>query len=364
MVHKCNCGDFGFNIYDSTTINVKMDGGLFGGMRTSDIIAGGIFGLLNRGVSGFMAGWAMKNIGTTNYAPTGGSIFGFGGGGYYGGGSGFAIDNTYSTMGAIPASGAGAPKKNADGTLTYTLPNGTTFTVNPDGTPVKPAATTDPAANPAATTTVNPAATTTVTEGNGVDGKPLTDDQKTAAKKAGNILLNAVNDKKADGTTEQIYSGVFQHTTKTNIENGATLKKDNDVRKQWHKGTASEATEADYKKAVVLGDADGKHTDTDPTTGAPQYFTMTDYRSGNQYTFHIRGYNASSGKLEYTVDTGLSKLSNDDNAGKGTNGKNWEFAAGAKDLIFSVNVNTTTNEIELTYSNGDKVALDKLAKKT
>lgn len=314
MVHKCNCGDFGFNIYDSTTINVKMDGGLFGGMRTSDIIAGGIFGLLNRGVSGFMAGWAMKNIGTTNYAPTGGSIFGFGGGGYYGGGSGFAIDNTYSTIGAIPASGAGAPKKNADGTLTYTLPNGTTFTVNPDGTPVKPAATTDPAA----TTTANPAATT----------DPAATTASSGSGTTGNITYaNGVSP--SDISEEKIPTSDKPAINKTQFND---LLKSNDASATATNTVAK--TKEDIHGSVSIGATKGgtqgtKAQEVDETTGFLNSFTIADPQhggdNGSKWVFELVGVN--NGHPLYRAKNTTKETTNgaDDRSGQSTMGSGVTF---------------------------------------
>ena len=182
---------------------------------------------------------------------------------------------------------------------------------------------------------------------------------KEAAKDAGNKLYNAVNDKGVDGKSDTIFSGLFERVEPNkNRENGATLKQDDKTRRSWQKGKTEAALEKDYKDAVRMGDSKGENVAKDKDTGAPVFFTMTDYRSGNEYTFKLSGHD-DKGNLQYTIDTAKSNLSHDD---KGVNGKNWEFADGAESLVFNVNVNESGKEIELTYSNGEKVALNKLVK--
>ena len=241
------------------------------------------------------------------------------------GSGGFAIDSTYM----------GGTYTPTEGQIKFTKPGSTTTT------------TTDTTATTTTTTAADPKA-----------------DPKADGKKTGNILWNAVNDHntKADGTQgdAQNYSGVFASSTSTYLENGATLKEGDTTRKQWHKGSATDANEQDYKDAVKIGVAKGSVTDADKQdadTGAPMYFTMTDYRSGNMYTFKL--VKGNNGKLQYKIDKDHSDLSKDDTTKY--NGHNWEFVDSVESLVFDVNVDTNSHEIKLSY-NGGPVALDTLVR--
>lgn len=203
------------------------------------------------------------------------------------------------------------------------------------------------------------------------DFDSLSDADKAKAKERGNALTRAVNDLDTkDGTTVKTYSGIFESgPNKANVENGATLKytDENQARKfkiySDRKGNivTEDATTQDYRDAVKIGNSKGDESTmaTDPMTGAPQYFTMTDYRSSNQYTFRLYGFDTKTGKLQYKIDKDGSNLGVDNDV---RNRKDWEFIKGAENLIFEVEINEDNQEIELTH-NGQKVSYNAFARK-
>ena len=355
--HRPNPLDDGFHINIRTNMNINMGNNI----NTS---RGSFWGGFLGGLSGSILGFA-QNLGEMFIASKMSNGMGIGGNSIWGGGyfpnnfnrnvgqsifgAGFNVTPyNIDLSGVTPYNGAPVGGNNVKADSTVEKPADKKETVAPEK--VKDNTTVDK--------TENNQKTEEKPEAKKSEPK---DDTKVpeSVKKAGNKLYNAVIDKGVDGNSDTVFSGVFGRVAPDkNIENGSTLKQGDKTRGSWQNGKTEAASEKDYKDAVRIGDSKGENVEKDKDTGAPVFFTMTDYRSGNEYTFKLSGHD-DKGNIQYKIDKAKSNLTHDD---KGINGKNWEFADGAENLVFNVNVNESGKEIELTYGNGEKVALNKLVR--
>ena len=107
--------------------------------------------------------------------------------------------------------------------------------------------------------------------------------------------------------------------------------------------STTKANDADFKNAVKLGTAKGNDTEN-RTDGYPTYFTITDYRSHNEYTFQFS--RVKDGKLYYKWDKTDSDLTKDDQ--DKYNNTNWVANSSFNtDTEFEVRI--VNGEIKLSY---------------
>jgi len=311
-------GDIGFgNINFSTTINIfggaprgraTFGSGLMGGFSGWGFGIGGWFGGGRMTTGSFLGGMLGKLLGTAMNVGTaaamsrlgggyggyrggyGGSIFGGGYGAGYGYGTGSMLDHCYIRPGSTPVAGTGTQgTASTQGTSTSDADK-----ADADNTSARQGT---PSANPPAD---NNESSTTVTQVSSGNGSPTADYLRTyiEGEKGGNFISG-------DSTTRQ---------------NGETLDGSNNI-KTWGDGTSKTANQNELKDAVKLGKADGTGDKEKDTSGYPKYFTMTDYRSHNEYTFVFSRTN--NGHVYYKWDKTSSNLTKDDE-GK-YNNREWQI---------------------------------------
>ena len=167
----------------------------------------------------------------------------------------------------------------------------------------------------------------------------------------GKKLLEAINGDNAGKVTSRV----------PGRQDTASLKKDDRIRKTWadtdNAGNKSTLGTNDQKDAVRLGTSN--NTDANATAGPnkdyPKYFTITDYRSHNEYTFEFA--KVENGKVYYKWNKTASNLDKDgkfNEAGK-YNSTNWiENSSFDENTLFEVTLEDD-DEIHLTYDGSTSV---------
>lgn len=145
---------------------------------------------------------------------------------------------------------------------------------------------------------------------------------------------------------------------KAGNEGVASLKKDDSVRGTWQDvhGTNNQKTTLganDQKDAVKLGTANGTDGDKKSTNGYPTYFTITDYRSHNMFTFeYVSGGGTET--LKYKIVQGKSDITKDDT--EKYNNTNWGFDSATDGTVYDVVI----EDGEIVLKNGNQTIAHKI----
>ena len=308
------------------TINIFMDGG-FGGVSsrwnwghffgaTAGSFLGTTFnflkvGLMSRFFGGNAWGGNALNAGWNTGAQYGaaGNLFGYG---FNNGGYLASTIGTGRRITGLPSEYFGSGVINYGGVPTTTAKPADNAAKPEDNTP-KP---TEPTKKPAETTT-KPAETTKKPVDNG-DGVPSA------------TYLTTLITGEAAGKVEP----------KEGNQGVASLNENVEDRKTWDDvhGTENKKTKLgndDIKDAVKLGTAKGTNDANEKAEGDyPKYFTITDYRSHNEYSFQF--VSSDDGKLKYKFIANESDLSKDDQ--NKYNNTNWELDASSDGTIYEVEI--------------------------
>ena len=327
---------YGSNGYDSFDIKFKASVGGTGFVQNTGFSWGmfaqnALGALMNVGMFAMMAKWFGGNNAAagTGINPLFNNFGGLTGGNY---GGTFDLAHSYVTP----------------FTPTATTPSTTTATTS---TPATTTATTSTAttSTPATTTaTTTTATTTTATTTTATTTTATTTTTPTSSSPAGAVssgdgvptgaYLKTLINSDAAGTVKNQAPGTSEY------EGVDSLKKNGGARAKWAdkvNGTpkTTSTTSQNYTDAVKLGKA-GNAEGADETVGDyPKYFTITDYRSHNEYTFEFS--QVKDGKVLYKWNQSASNLTKDDT--DKYNGTNWIANNG-------FNANT---EFEVTVAGGD-----------
>lgn len=321
-----NMGDLDLPTFRPSTININIFGGfrpkasfgsgLWGGFSGFGFGIGGMFGGGRMTTGSFIGGLLGKALGTAMNVGTfalfnkiGGGGSGLFGGGLYNSGYGSSIygggygDTFLSTIrpGTIAASTVTPSVATSAQAGTTSTQSGTTATSATPST----STTTTPSSTSAAQPAAQQSASTNNNQGN-TTVTPVTCDDGTPT--AG-YLIELIN----GNTGGNFVSG-------TSRQNGETLNGSNN-KMNWVDGTNNKSTNNDIVNAVKLGTANGENGAQKDSSGYPTYFTMTDYRSHNEYTFVFS--RTDNGHVYYKWDKEKSDLTKDD-ADK-YNSTNWDI---------------------------------------